>query len=253
MEYARGDGRGRTALDLVSTVRHDGRGGVADDLETVAGLADWLADGRPEGGRDGRPGGEPAGQPDGERGGRPEDEPAGRPDGKPGGRPGPQPGGLPAGPRGGDRTAEAPATATATEELRADVVRLRRAVRALFAHAVRPGPPSPADAHRLMPFEEALAHLNACAARTPVRLELHWEPDGEPHPGLRADEDTLVTQLARAAVEFLAGPERHLLRACTAPRCVRYYLQGHGRQEYCKPSCANRARAARHYRRNAGG
>lgn len=183
VEYARGSGQARTALDLVSTVRHDGHGGVADDLATPEGLAVWLAG------------------------------------------------------------------APVTEELRAEIVQLRRAVRALFAHAVRPGPPSPADAHRLMPFPEALAHLNECAAREPVHVQLEWEPGGEPHAELRSDSGALVPQLARAAVEFLSGPERSLLRACTAPRCVRYYVKGHGRQEYCKPSCGNRARAARHYQR----
>lgn len=54
---------------------------------------------------------------------------------------------------------------------------------------------------------------------------------------------------ARAAIEFLAGPERERLRACAAPRRVRYFLKEHGLQEWCKPSCGNRARAARHYRR----
>ena len=34
------------------------------------------------------------------------------------------------------------------------------------------------------------------------------------------------------------------LRACQAPRCVRYFRK-HRRQEWCKPSCANRARVAR--------
>ncbi|MYS74029.1 hypothetical protein GTY88_26960, partial [Streptomyces sp. SID5926] len=36
------------------------------------------------------------------------------------------------------------------------------------------------------------------------------------------------------------------LRACHAPRCVRYFLKEHPRQEWCRPSCGNRARVARH-------
>ncbi|MFI7230667.1 CGNR zinc finger domain-containing protein [Nonomuraea angiospora] len=40
------------------------------------------------------------------------------------------------------------------------------------------------------------------------------------------------------------------MRACNAPRCVRYFVKSHGRQEWCKPSCGNRARAARHYQRH---
>ncbi|MZD54911.1 ABATE domain-containing protein, partial [Streptomyces sp. SID5606] len=35
-------GDARIALDLVLTVRHDGHGGVADDLADPAGLAAWV-------------------------------------------------------------------------------------------------------------------------------------------------------------------------------------------------------------------
>ena len=140
----------------------------------------------------------------------------------------------------------------ADEALRSELVALRQAVRALFARAVRPAPPSPADSGRLMPADRALAALNA-AAREPVIPQLDWA-DGE-SPSVRllsVGQDPrvrLVAVLARAAIDFLAGPDLGRLRACTAPRCVRYFLKGHGRQEWCKPSCGNRARVARHYRR----
>ncbi|MFI1485060.1 CGNR zinc finger domain-containing protein [Streptomyces sp. NPDC020747] len=49
---------------------------------------------------------------------------------------------------------------------------------------------------------------------------------------------------------FLASPDRQRLRACHAPRCVRYFLKDHPRQEWCKPSCGNRARVARHHERH---
>ncbi|MFD6415238.1 CGNR zinc finger domain-containing protein [Streptomyces sp. NPDC060194] len=183
------------ALALASTIRHDGAGGVADDLADVAGLREWMG----------------------------EQDELGAPD--------------------------------ATEELRAEVVRIREAVRALFARAVSPAPPSPADAHRLLPVGEALARLNAAAAPEPVVPELSWPADGTPsvhlsavHPGTDPGV-RLVAQLARAAADFLAGPQRARLRACTAPRCVRYYVQTHGRQEWCRASCGNRARVARHARR----
>ncbi|MEV3984529.1 CGNR zinc finger domain-containing protein [Nonomuraea sp. NPDC049758] len=67
-------------------------------------------------------------------------------------------------------------------------------------------------------------------------------------PGARRGK--LIAALARAAIEFLSGPQRERLRACNAPRCVRYFVKSHGRQEWCKPSCGNRARAARHYQRH---
>lgn len=189
------------ALELASTIRHDGNGGVADDLATPDGLAAWLR-----------------ATADLFEGGTP------------------------------------PAVALG-ETARAAVVELRQAVRALFARAVRPGPPSPADAQRLLPVGVALDRLNAAAARVPVAPRLEW-PGPDAGPTVRTVAATadpladLTAQLARATAEFLTGPEREALRACTAPRCVRYFVKEHGRQEFCKPSCSNRARAARHYRRH---
>ncbi|GCB52794.1 ABATE domain-containing protein [Streptomyces sp. NL15-2K] len=129
---------------------------------------------------------------------------------------------------------------------------LRAAVRALFAHAVRPAEPSPADAARLMPVPDAVRRLNAAAARTPTVPELHWAEDAEPvvrHQAVQG-EGELTAALAQAAIAFLAGPDRRRLRACHAPRCVRYFLKEHPRQEWCKPSCGNRARVARHHERH---
>ncbi|MEV4880210.1 CGNR zinc finger domain-containing protein [Streptomyces cyaneofuscatus] len=144
----------------------------------------------------------------------------------------------------------------ADEELRDAIVGVRRAVRALFARVVSPAPPSPADAHRLMPADEALARLNAAAARELVAPQLEWPAEGAPAARLLSAEDDprvrLVAALARDAVDFLSGPEREQLRACRAPRCVRYFIKSHGRQEWCRPSCGNRARVARHYERTRG-
>ncbi|WP_406285333.1 CGNR zinc finger domain-containing protein [Streptomyces sp. NBC_00209] len=183
------------ALELASTIRHDGDGGVADDLATVEGVTRWIQ----------------------------------------------------------ERSA---ADVVADEPLRRDLIELRQAVRALFARAVSPAPASPADAHRLMPAEEATARLNAAAAREPVAPQLAWPADGTPTASLlTAEADPhvrLVAALARDAITFLSGPQRTQLRSCTAPRCVRYFVKTHGRQEWCKPSCGNRARAARHYRRQRG-
>ncbi|SNS09560.1 CGNR zinc finger domain-containing protein [Actinacidiphila glaucinigra] len=185
------------ALELVSTIRHDGDGGVADDLVDPSALTAWVREHVPD---------------------------------------------------YGDFTADGAALA--------DVLALRRAVRALFARAVAPAQPSSADARRLTPAEQALAHLNAAAARVPVVPRLVWEAEEAPVarlvPAAEGDDPAarVVAELARAAVGFLAGPERERLRACTAPRCVRYFVKSHGRQEWCKPSCGNRARVARHYRRH---
>ncbi|RMI46064.1 CGNR zinc finger domain-containing protein [Streptomyces triticirhizae] len=188
------------AVEFATTIRHDGHGGVTDELATPEALAGWLAE---------------------------------RAD-------------LFSPPLDVE-------AAHCDEALLAEVVGLRQAVRALFARAVRPGPPSPADAHRLLPMEEAMARLNAAVAREPITLRLEW-PDGQPpstSPESRTEDQRirLIASLARSTTAFLTGPFRERLRACTAPRCVRYFVQGHGRQEWCKPSCANRARAARYYER----
>ncbi|ALU95527.1 MULTISPECIES: CGNR zinc finger domain-containing protein [Streptomyces] len=188
----------RPVMELASTIRHDGDGGVLDDLDTVRGARRWLQQ---------RPG----------------------------------------------ILAAAPGDLVVDEELREAVVDVRRAVRALFARVVSPAPPSPADAHRLLPVDEAMRLLNAAAAREPVAPQLHWPAEGPPTAGLLSAEGDpgvrLVAALARDAVDFLSGPQREHLRACRAPRCVRYFVKSHGRQEWCKPSCGNRARVARHYER----
>ncbi|MDT0611859.1 CGNR zinc finger domain-containing protein [Streptomyces lancefieldiae] len=186
----------RIALDLALTVRHDGRGGVVDDLADLAGLGAWVR-------------AHPDTVPDAER-------------------------------------------LTADEQTLAAVREVRAAARTLFARAVRPGEASPADDARLLPVPEALRRLNAAAGRTPTVPVLHWPDAGEPavrsEPAHGAGPD-LTAALAQAVIGFLAGPDRQRLRACHAPRCVRYFLKEHPRQEWCKPSCGNRARVARHHER----
>ncbi len=136
---------------------------------------------------------------------------------------------------------------------------MRTAVRALFAKMVSPAPPSSADARRLPAAADALAHLNSVAGRVPVTVTLDWPADGGPRLLMAAcasglgGGDLLTAALARDAIAFLADPDSLRLAACGAPRCVRYFLREHGRQEYCKPSCSNRARAARHYQRHHDG
>ncbi|WP_345964314.1 CGNR zinc finger domain-containing protein [Streptomyces sp. BRB040] len=187
----------RIALDLALTLRHDGNGSVADDLDGPAGLTAWVTD-------------HPGLVPDGER-----------------------------------FTADASALAAVRD--------VRAAARALFARAVRPGEPSPADAARLLPVPEAVRRLNEAAARTPTVPVLAWAGTAAPvvraapAEGARTD---LAAALAQAVIGFLAGPDRQRLRACHAPRCVRYFLKEHPRQEWCKPSCGNRARVARHQERH---
>jgi CGNR zinc finger/Putative stress-induced transcription regulator len=133
-----------------------------------------------------------------------------------------------------------------------NVRRIRLAARSVFARAVAPLPASHADEGRpRMPVDEALTVLqgavDALAPRTAYRL-------GD--EGIIAVRTTDASSDVAAAgilglsvLEFLAGPAAGELRACQAPRCVRYFVKRHGRQEWCKESCANRARVARHAER----
>ncbi|MFJ2958036.1 ABATE domain-containing protein [Streptomyces sp. NPDC087270] len=202
------------ALALAVTVRHDGHGGVADDLAAPEGLTAWVRQHE---------------RALAEYGFVTADEGDGRAD--------------PAHP-----------AVAADPAVLAAAVGVRTALRALFARAVLPGAPSKADAGRLPDAAAALERLNAAAARVPVTHRLAWPADGPPAAGYavagrHAPADLLAAALARAGMAFLAGPDRARLRACPAPRCVRYFVQAHARQEWCKPSCGNRARVARHHAR----
>lgn len=169
------------ALEFASTVRHDGHGGIADDLATPEGCTAW-------------------------------------------------------------------AGVRADEALRRRLVELRWAVRSLFAHAAHAV--ERLDTPHLMTFERALEVVNEAAARVPRAARLEWDEQ----PRLRYldsadDGDRLLATLATAAIEFLASGTLGELRACAGPRCIRYFVKAHPRQEWCKPSCGNRARVSRHYHR----
>ncbi|MEU7061395.1 ABATE domain-containing protein [Streptomyces sp. NPDC046197] len=186
----------RPTLDLALTIRHDGQGGLADDLADPHGLTAWV--------------------------------------------------------RAHPSVVPHADLYLADAAVLAAVHDLRAAVRALFTRAVRPAEPSPADAGRLMPVADAVERLNAEAARTPTVPAPNWDEDAEPVVRRRAvsGPGEPTPALAQAAIAFLAGPDRLRLRACHAPRCVRYFLREHLRQEWCKPSCGNRARVARHHDRH---
>jgi predicted RNA-binding Zn ribbon-like protein len=172
------------ALDLSRTVHHDGKGGIADDIDTAEGFAGWLRDhGFPQ------------------------------------------------------------------VDMREQVVGLRRAIRALFANAVRPDPPAKQD-DGLLDAETALRQVNAAAAAVLRAPQLEW-PDTVHYDEIPGDPGKrLLAAFARSAIEILSGPDRARLKACPAPRCAKYFVQDHPRQAWCRPSCGNRARVSRYYQRH---
>lgn len=139
--------------------------------------------------------------------------------------------------------------------VRDELVRVRGAVRALFARAVAPGPPSKADADRLIDADAALRMVNRAADRLGT-THLDWPEGGVPETRWfgRTDDPValLVGAVGRSAIDFLASSDRERLRACPAARCVKYFLQDDPRQTWCSPSCGNRERVNRHYRKRHG-
>jgi len=128
---------------------------------------------------------------------------------------------------------------------------IRFAARSAFAAAVAPHPASRVERQRRMSDAEAgellAAAVNALDTEYTVTIG---------KAGVRRGLATAATgqalvegTLALAVVDFLTGPSAPRLRSCQAPHCVRYFVQDHGRQQWCKASCGNRARVARHAQR----
>jgi predicted RNA-binding Zn ribbon-like protein len=147
-------------------------------------------------------------------------------------------------------------SAITAEQLDEDVVRpvagtlraLRDALRRLAAEASEdPRPPATApDLAR----PEAISTLNGLAQTWP---ELVWPADGQParaYQGLGTAADRAVQLLAHQAVGLFTGPDRDRLRPCLAPNCLLFFVKNHARREWCSPTCGNRIRVARHYRRH---
>ncbi|MFF4902739.1 CGNR zinc finger domain-containing protein [Streptomyces sp. NPDC001068] len=88
----------------------------------------------------------------------------------------------------------------------------------------------------------AVAAVNRQAASVPVTMCLR--SDGSTRSGTAAQA---LTDLAREAVEMMAGAEADLLRECGHPDCTQVYLdRSRGRRrEWCAMrTCGNRVKAA---------
>ncbi len=128
---------------------------------------------------------------------------------------------------------------------------LRDALRRLAA--LRTADTRPAAMSALEDTAVAVDVVNRVAAGldTP-RLELRGD---DLELGGDATGRPVTTALAAVAVEAITlftDPAAPQLRACLAPGCVLYFVQGHARREWCSTACGNRARAARHYERHRG-
>ena len=126
---------------------------------------------------------------------------------------------------------------------------LRDALRRLAAEVT--GDSRPHSVAEGLGTDAALAALNDFGSRcTPVLRRApqggytrEWLADG---PGLQRE----LNLVAMEGSEVLAQQPPHELRACGGPGCVLYFVRDHPRREWCSEGCGNRARVARHYRRN---
>ena len=138
--------------------------------------------------------------------------------------------------------------AAALADLRVDdrdvarFVDLRAAVRAVAEDLTGGCPPTAA----------AVAVINVAAGRAPASLVLIVADGGVITRRWRSAAppvEQILAGLAGDAIDLFAGERADRLRACQAPGCPLFFLKDHPRREWCSPSCGNRVRAARAYRK----
>jgi predicted RNA-binding Zn ribbon-like protein len=133
---------------------------------------------------------------------------------------------------------------TAPAATAAELTAARHLREALYAvlRATSDGLPLPPD---------ALAVVHAAAAGPAVRLTL--DPTGALHR--EGDATAALTAVARAAVELVGGPDRHLLRWCAGAACTHPFLDRSrgGRRRWCgMAGCGDRAKARAYRTRRRG-
>jgi len=105
------------------------------------------------------------------------------------------------------------------------------------------------------PDPEAIAVVNAAAARPPLAPALH--PDGETAglaPPVGASQ--ALSTLARDAIELLSGPLAHRIRACASDDCELLFVDASrpGLRRWCSMErCGNRAKTREYRARRDGG
>ncbi|MCF2533321.1 CGNR zinc finger domain-containing protein [Yinghuangia soli] len=145
-------------------------------------------------------------------------------------------------------------TAADTADLAGRLVLLRDALRRLAAEAT--GDPRTAAASAIRERDAAIAAVNQAAGAVPTWSALTWVAGEAPVRHVRTQghaAGAAVSAIAEEAIGMFSRGDEAGLRACLAPGCVLYFVKDHPRREWCSPSCGNRARSARHYRRHRTG
>lgn len=126
-----------------------------------------------------------------------------------------------------------------------DLHRLRRFrgdVRAVMDAAIQNARPSPG----------VVAAINDASRREGEWPSLRWS-GGRWTASSRARAagatQRVAGAVARSLIRLLTGPDGGRLGACHAPRCAHLVLVRTSQQLWCSPTCGNRVRVARHWRR----
>ncbi len=96
-----------------------------------------------------------------------------------------------------------------------------------------------------VPDQASIDQVNSFAAAAPVYVRLSW-----PHAqwtNTVSGPAAVLGRLASSCVEVVTGP--YSLLRCPAPGCSMVFVRTHARRRFCHPSCSQRDRQARYYRR----
>ncbi|MCI4676351.1 CGNR zinc finger domain-containing protein [Candidatus Mycolicibacterium alkanivorans] len=128
----------------------------------------------------------------------------------------------------------------------APTVQLRRAVREIL------------DGHvaGISPNRAAVNRVNEIAAsvtttRQLVHIETGWATTMTYHPVSDQQHQLALAAVADSLIDLLVSPSQTRLRRCQNPTCSMLFVATDARRKFCTQNiCANRTRAARHYRRH---
>lgn len=102
------------------------------------------------------------------------------------------------------------------------------------------------------PPAKALECINRILSGPASQLRLSWTAGGPSLgvTGRHSRRSALLHAVASDAVLLLTGPQGEQLRECAHPDCILRFIARNPRRRWCSSAvCGNRARVARHYRR----
>lgn len=106
--------------------------------------------------------------------------------------------------------------------------------------------------HGARPPAASLRKVNAALSAPAASSRLTWTAAGPKlvRPTATSGREVLLHTLAADAAAVLTGPHAMRLRVCAHPECVLQFVALNPRRRWCSAAtCGNRARVARHYRR----